>query len=122
MEKAVGFAGGSVQPSAPPPTAPPSYEEAVGNVTYPPPQPNIPPYPVGPSTMPVPSCKCFCSVSYFYFSNFYFAQILYNRTALFNLFIYVKKINTYKYIVASFKFVFFGTKYMRNVCRIKSDS
>ena len=55
MEKNIGFASGSAQPSAPPPTAPPSYEEAVGNVTSPPLQPNIPPYPVGPSAMPLPS-------------------------------------------------------------------
>ncbi|KZC06079.1 hypothetical protein WN55_07165 [Dufourea novaeangliae] len=58
MEKSTGFASGSTQPSAPPPpTAPPSYEEAIGNVANLPTQPNIPPYPVGPSCMPVPSCN-----------------------------------------------------------------
>ncbi|XP_076621697.1 lipopolysaccharide-induced tumor necrosis factor-alpha factor [Colletes latitarsis] len=54
MEKNIGFASGSSQPTIPPPTAPPSYEEAVGNIASPPPQPNIPPYPVGPSAMPFP--------------------------------------------------------------------
>ncbi|KOC67811.1 Lipopolysaccharide-induced tumor necrosis factor-alpha factor like protein [Habropoda laboriosa] len=45
---------GSTEPSAPPPMAPPSYEEAVENATRLPRHPNIPPYPVGPSSMPIP--------------------------------------------------------------------
>lgn len=48
------FASGSTQPSAPPPSAPPSYEEAVENAAQVQRQPNIPPYPVGSSSMPVP--------------------------------------------------------------------
>ncbi|XP_034184543.1 lipopolysaccharide-induced tumor necrosis factor-alpha factor homolog [Osmia lignaria lignaria] len=49
MEKNVVFA-----PSAPPPpSAPPSYEEAVGNASRMP-VPPITPYPVGPSSMPTP--------------------------------------------------------------------
>ncbi|XP_078052569.1 lipopolysaccharide-induced tumor necrosis factor-alpha factor homolog [Augochlora pura] len=53
MEKNIGFATRSIEPSAPPttvlpPTAPPSYEEAVGNMVN-------PPYPVSPApVMPVP--------------------------------------------------------------------
>lgn len=53
MEKNKGFA--STQPSAPPPSAPPSYEEAVENAAGISRQPNIPPYPVGPSSMPIPT-------------------------------------------------------------------
>ncbi|KOX71202.1 hypothetical protein WN51_04225 [Melipona quadrifasciata] len=52
MEKNKGFA---TQPSAPPPSAPPSYEEAVENAAGISRQPNIPPYPVGPSSMPIPT-------------------------------------------------------------------
>ncbi|KAF3425310.1 hypothetical protein E2986_02336 [Frieseomelitta varia] len=55
MEKNKGFASGSTQPSAPPPSAPPSYEEAVENAAGISRQPNIPPYPVGPSSMPIPT-------------------------------------------------------------------
>lgn len=58
MEKNMAFASGSTQPSAPPPSAPPSYEEAVENAARVSRQPNIPvaiPYPVGPSSMPMPS-------------------------------------------------------------------
>ncbi|XP_076657321.1 lipopolysaccharide-induced tumor necrosis factor-alpha factor homolog [Halictus rubicundus] len=59
MEKNIGFAAGSAEPSAPPstappPTAPPSYEEAIGNISNPPGQPNNPPYPVAGTAMPVP--------------------------------------------------------------------
>ncbi|CAK9833949.1 Lipopolysaccharide-induced tumor necrosis factor-alpha factor homolog [Anthophora retusa] len=48
------LASGSTEPSAPPPTAPPSYEEAIENAARLPRPPHIPPYPVGPSPMPVP--------------------------------------------------------------------
>lgn len=56
MEKNLGFGDGSPQATAPPPTAPPSYEEAVASAASMPHQPiNIPPYPVGPSAMPMPA-------------------------------------------------------------------
>lgn len=55
MEKNIGFASGSTQPSAAPPSAPPSYEEAVENAVRISLQPNIPPYPVGSSSMPIPT-------------------------------------------------------------------
>ncbi|XP_053997035.1 lipopolysaccharide-induced tumor necrosis factor-alpha factor homolog [Hylaeus anthracinus] len=54
MEKNMA-SGSTTQPTAPPPSAPPSYEEAVANIASPPPQSNIPPYPVGPPVMPVPT-------------------------------------------------------------------
>ena len=60
MEKNKGFASGSTQPSAPPPSAPPSYEEAVENAAGISRQPNIPPYPVGPSSMPIPTRTYYC--------------------------------------------------------------
>ncbi|XP_076173027.1 uncharacterized protein LOC143149496 [Ptiloglossa arizonensis] len=53
MEKDMGFASGSAPP-IPPPSAPPSYEQALGNMANLPPQMNVPPYPVQQFTMPVP--------------------------------------------------------------------
>ncbi|XP_031846528.1 lipopolysaccharide-induced tumor necrosis factor-alpha factor homolog [Nomia melanderi] len=53
MEKNMGFAVGGTEPSAPP-TAPPSYEEAVGNITSNPAPPTNLPYPVGEPSMPRP--------------------------------------------------------------------
>lgn len=47
---------GFVQPSAPLPTAPPSYEEAIANTGAVSVQPSVanPPYPVGGAAMPMP--------------------------------------------------------------------
>ncbi|XP_076763347.1 lipopolysaccharide-induced tumor necrosis factor-alpha factor [Xylocopa sonorina] len=55
MEKNIGFASGVTQPSGPPSSAPPTYEEAVENAARVSRQPNAPPYPVGPAVMPVPT-------------------------------------------------------------------
>lgn len=53
MEKNLGFAVGGTESSAPP-TAPPSYEEAVGNIANNPATSTNIPYPVGEPSMPRP--------------------------------------------------------------------
>ena len=50
---------GPTVPSAPLPTAPPSYEEAVAQSGFVPNLPSNPPYPTGGPQMPMPTpCKC----------------------------------------------------------------
>lgn len=58
MEKNIGFSATNAQPSAPLPTAPPSYEEAIANTGGAPLHPPVGsiPYPLGtaPVSMPMP--------------------------------------------------------------------
>ncbi|EZA61862.1 hypothetical protein DMN91_006353 [Ooceraea biroi] len=55
MEKNIGFGGASAHSSAPLPTAPPSYEEAIASAGEPMRPPvTSPPYPLGAASVPIP--------------------------------------------------------------------